>query len=620
MYFAFVLISQVLSAKRQYGYTDERDTVNKKILKTNCDLFKDEECEPKESKLKANENGTFLLNYRNDLWFSQNDSITEQSSSKTLDKVNETFTDDTQQCLEENQIKSVENFSDSILDKSKNEDLALLQQEEEEFLFKEINSNQQLDDNLPFADQLFIFENSSAIIGENELINLELSRPTDFNNYKINSLENKTLSTDNNMHRNTNDEMSNSSEDSTETKEELADSDTRKTYLTLIKKDLLVTTFDNIKLYKDIETECFFEEIQLKFVKETHKLEIKYFFRLNKLYKCLKNTDFPAYLFLKISSRVMIDDDVINRNKLISFFQEYIKNKTMKNNIFELKYKENELESVISEFNKILSNYSTELKEVFFVNEKTYNQIYGTENFSDCKTWSSEKLYISLKVYLEDKENSIFIDLFPEICIFSDELKNHRKKHSSLIQFDLFLNLVAFKFIYLKKMIEKTIKQETHNSQWIITDSKPLVNYIFEMKCTFAIFGFNLLKKLKLHKFLMFRVFVIFLKLIDSEVLSYTELLNQAFLPIQDELIFSNNIKLNKYHKRLSESKRIFKHYEIKSIHDPKIYIFFEDCKEKLRIRYDKEYQRKLYLSKYSSPTQFTVIKELTEKLKNYFK
>ncbi|RVD93339.1 hypothetical protein TUBRATIS_001310, partial [Tubulinosema ratisbonensis] len=171
-----------------------------------------------------------------------------------------------------------------------------------------------------------------------------------------------------------------------------------------------------------------------------------------------------------------------------------------------------EFEPIRSKFNNILKSYSKELIEAFFVNKDTYNQIYSIVDFRNCKIWSVEKLHISLKFFLEDDENSIFIDLFPEIFLFVNEFKCNRKSSlGNLIQYDIFLNLIAFKFAYLKAMIAEIIKKESHNPHWLITDSAPLMSYIFELKCTFAIFAFNLLSNLKDHKLLIFRAFIVFL-------------------------------------------------------------------------------------------------------------
>ncbi|RVD91060.1 hypothetical protein TUBRATIS_25010 [Tubulinosema ratisbonensis] len=241
-------------------------------------------------------------------------------------------------------------------------------------------------------------------------------------------------------------------------------------------------------------------------------------------------------------------------------------------------------------------------------------------DFRYCKIWSMEKLNISFRFFFEDDKNSIFLDIFPEIYLFVDKFeRNIRSLHVNLIQYDIFLNLIAFKFAYLKAMIKRIINQENQNPRWIITDSKPLMSYIFEMKCTFAIFAFNLLRNPKYHKLLIFRALVIFLKLKDSEVLNFTEFLDQVFLPIPDDLTFLNNLIITKHSIDFSKDKKSIIICGIKSFRDPKIYIFFKDCTDKLIRQYDKDYRNYLTSSKYKSPCQFTTIKSLTEKLKKYF-
>ncbi|RVD91598.1 hypothetical protein TUBRATIS_19450 [Tubulinosema ratisbonensis] len=547
MFSVLILINEIISSKRRMEDSDDEEPNKiKKMIKTEQEkckaelTFKSREIEQDKdfSLMSSKDDGVLYPGFKK---------LSQESPLKKTSEPLEKNLTICQPSLEENCAKlkedelSLDNISENILLSQQNGENFI-----EPFLFSEdsstINFSKECQHLLPnnLASNPINHLQRNANLTESKIYSASetVAEEQIFTNEGINITESFNQTVDNIC------------VDASITREkESAESNTKELYMKKIQKTLLPKTFSNLKIYSTKSHIYLTNEMSCNFVRTVYELEDRYFFRFHKLYKCIEESDFPGHLWLKKRLKNLGIEAIIEADKINNFFDIYIKNKKLECAIQELINDKEELVPVINQFNTIFTNYIRDIKNAILMDKEKYLRVFKFTTSAYHKTLSKENLYISLKFFLENEENSIFVDMFPEIVLFLEELKTHKKMSTNLIRYDIFLNLIVFKFIFFKKIIKKIVLEKSKNSSWLLVDSDLILNFIFEMRCTFAIFGYEVLSRYQYKRLIIFRTFVTFLKLLNSDVVKYTGIFDQTFLPYPKELSYLKILNYSKSKK-----------------------------------------------------------------------
>ncbi|RVD90689.1 hypothetical protein TUBRATIS_28820 [Tubulinosema ratisbonensis] len=319
------------------------------------------------------------------------------------------------------------------------------------------------------------------------------------------------------------------------------------------------------------------ENIKIKLVNKTYNVESYYFLRMNRLYKFLTGSFFPYRIFFKSKKDKGSKEKERELQKITAFFRKYIKNYKFQK---ETEYYMNTVDKNISIsdltniFNTLIMNYFKDIEKTISLNKRSYFETMSQDLRKNKEIEKKEVLVNYFIKFFEDEKYSIFKTLFPEISIFITKLSSLSSLKYVFKRYQIFLNLVVFKFIYLKGMIKFIVQKNRNIPNWLISDSKMILRFIFEMRCTFAFFGFNLVISENNQRFLVYRAFVTFLRLLNFDVAKDTAIFYETFDPIMPDL---KNYKLIFLENGLEErQKSRCRYLKIKKVNDYRILLFFE--------------------------------------------
>lgn len=369
---------------------------------------------------------------------------------------------------------------------------------------------------------------------------------------------------------------------------------------------------------------------EINFINIIDNLEKFFEIRFKNIYKHLTNDRFPVYLF-----EVQKEPNFDNLKEVIDFLNLYIFNQNLKTTF--LNDKNNLKENIISElnffipvddvlgeiltkFNSVLSDYFSDIGNLISaLTKKYYLQKFIHLDESE-KNDFNENFCKFCRNLFYNSYNLVIVTIFPEIKLFFNCNNPNIRLRKIQKKLQILFSILIFRFHLLKSNFKKIYEINNNNHNFVITNSDYINFFIFETRCLLCLYGFNILQSENDIKFLIYKTFISFIRLINVDYLQKAKFNDfLEFKTFLEKKYFDGTILRKKLIK--TKLNKYIKIYRLVSVENKEIKDYFNLYKSNRNDQFDNQDQRihRFYTKNNNDFLDFkNEINAISSKLRNY--